>query len=255
MVQPVSAFIAAPPEDALGGAGARGGVALSKGTRRDGSGAAAALDYLKTMARGNIENVAGLQKWNAPPYVQIVGTQTSPRYVRLTADAVRIVNAALPFTQRLRLQRIHDPVTETRAEGNYNAGLDRFFVRFVPGSSRWWSGAGADELGRTRLLKPLIDNYQRQRREVAYGEGAVRADVVIDPNAIASFSDREITQLLVHELLHAVGFMSHTDPQRFDSTLSETYVRGTEPRSLIHPIDREGLLAHIAGSRRARWKR
>ena len=175
--------------------------------------------------------------------MQTVGTETQGRYIRLTRDAARIVNAALPFTQRLKLQFVDRPVTEELAEYYYNIGLDNFFVRFVPRSDPWWSGAERDEIGRTRVLKRVVYSEQRQRREVGYGEGALRADVLINPDAIASFSDREITYFLVHELLHAVGLMSHTDPERFDSTLSETYVRGTEPRSLIHPIDREGLLA------------
>ena len=96
------------------------------------------------------------------------------------------------------------------------------------------------------MLKHVHYSEQRQRREVSYGPGALRADVLIDPDAVASFSDAELTHVIVHELLHAVGFMSHLDADRFRSTLNEVYVRGTEPRSLIHPIDREGLLAAYA---------
>ena len=228
-----------PPSGTLDRTGSRGGVALSEGEVRDGAGAADVLAYLRTIASGNLEGgLAGLQTWKLPPHVRMVGT--GGRYTRLTREAARIVNAALPFTKRLKLQLI-DHVLAPGGESDYRAGYRDICVRFVPKSDPWWSGADGEELGRTRVLKPVFHSDQRQRREVA--GGAVRADILIDPGAVASFSDAEITHLIVHELLHAVGFMSHTDPERFRSTLNDVYVRGTEPRSLIHPIDRDGLLA------------
>ncbi|MCY4028863.1 MAG: hypothetical protein OXH75_21415 [Acidobacteria bacterium] len=236
------------PPGALDRTGSRAGVALSEGAARDGVRAADVLAYLRTIASGNLEDgLTGLQKWNSPPYVRIVGTETDGRYIRLTRDAARIVNAALPFTRRLRLQVIDIPVTADSGEADYFdriSGNRNIFVRVVPKSDPWWSGAGGDELGRTRVLKHVYYSDQRQRREVA--SGALRADILIDPEAVASFSDAEITHLIVHELLHAAGFMSHTDAERFSSTLNDVYVRGTEPRSLIHPIDRAGLLAAYA---------
>ena len=235
----------APPAGALGDAGRRGGVALSKGEVRDGEGAAEVLDYLRTMASGNIaeHNVAGLQRWNGPPTVRIVGQETDGRYIRLTRDAARIVNAALPFTRRLRLQSIDRLLPEEGVEECYDTGLGNFFVRFVPKSSPWWSGDDGNALGRARALQRVVYSERRQRWEVGRGEGVLRADVVIDPDMVSYLSDAEATHLLVHEFLHAMGFTSHTDAERFTSTLNERWVRGRAPRSLIHPIDREGLLA------------
>ncbi len=236
----------APPAGALRGTGSRGGVVLSEGEVRDGVGATEVLEYLRTVAGGEIEDIAGLQKWDTQPYVRVVGTETDGRYIRLTQDAVRIVNAALPFTRRLRLQAVDSPITEERAESvyDYRSGSRDIFVRFLPRSDPWWSGAEGDELGRARVLKPVYYSEQRQRREVGYGSGVVRSDVLIDPDAVASFSDAGITHLIVHELLHAVGFMSHLGgTDRFRSTLKEVYVYAAELRSPIHPIDRAGLLA------------
>ncbi len=238
----------APAAGSLDAAGSRGGTALSEGEVRDGIAASEALAYLRTIAGGNLEGIVGLQKWNTPPYVRVVGTGTDGRYIRLTQDSARIVNAALPFTERLKLQSVDTPISEGRAASAYNwrLGSRDIFVRFVPRSDPRWSGAEEDELGRTRVLKPVHYSGQRQRDEVGFGSGIVTADVLIDPDAVASLSDAEITHLIVHELLHAVGFMSHLDAGRFRSTLNDVYVRGTEPRSLIHPIDREGLLAAYA---------
>ena len=241
-----------PPSGALDRTDTRSGVALSEGEIKDGGGAAEVRAYLRTIAGGNIEGLSGLQKWDVPPYVRMAGTEVDERYTRLTREAARIVNAALPFPARLKLQDI-DTVVRPGSEPDYQAGSRDIFVRFVPKSDPWWSGADGDELGRTRVRKHVIYSEQRQRREVAYGSGALRADILIDPEAVDSFSDTEITHVIVHELLHAMGFMSHTDPARFRSTLNDVYVRGTEPRSLIHPIDREGLLAAYARFKPGTW--
>ena len=245
----------APAAGSLDAAGSRGGAALSEGEVRDGIAASEVLAYLRTIAGGNLEDIVGLQKWNTPPYVWMVGTRTDGRFVRLTQDAARIVNAALPFTERLKLQSVDTPIPEERAASfhDYRSGSRDIFVRFVPKSDPWWSGAEGDELGRTRVLKPVHYSERRQRREVGFGSGIVTADVLIDPDAVASLSDAEITHLIVHELLHAVGFMSHVDADRFRSTLNDVYVRGTEPRSLIHPIDRAGLLAAYARFKAGAW--
>ena len=126
----------APAAGSLDGTGSRGGVALSEGAVRDGTGAANVLAYLRTIAGGNLEGIVGLQKWNTPPYVRVVGTETNGRYFRLTQDAARIVNAALPFTKPLRLQSVDVPITEERAASVYDwrAGSRDILVRFVPRS-------------------------------------------------------------------------------------------------------------------------
>lgn len=237
----------APPIEALHGAGSRGEVSLSQGEVRDGVGATDVLDYLKTITSGQFEgSLAGVQKWTTPPDLQVVGTDTEERYMRLTWNAARIVNAALPFTQRLRLRVVSAPVTEELAKFYRDNRFRDIFVRFVPKTHPLWSGAAGDELGRSRIQTPPphIFNTERQRWEVGSESGAVSSDVLIDPGAVAFLSDAELTHVLVHELLHAVGLMGHTDPERFDSTLNgEGYFPGSEPRSLIYPIDREGLLA------------
>ena len=94
-------------------------------------------------------------------------------------------------------------------------------------SHKYWSGANANEFGRTRVLKYVLYNEQRERSEAGLGEGALRADGLIALDAVVSFSNKEITQVLVRELLHAVGFMSQTDRERFESVLSDIYVRRT----------------------------
>ncbi len=104
------------------------------------------------------------------------------------------------------------------------------------------SGADPAELGRARVFYNVKDE-SAPAWEISE-DGAGYSTVIIDPEAVGSFDDVEVTHVIVHELLHAVGFVSHTDPERYASTLSSVgFYPGTQRRVPIHPIDREGLLA------------
>ena len=236
----------APPAGALEPWGARDGVALSKGDVRDGEGAARTLAWVRTMADANLEpGIVGLQTWRWRPELVLVG-EADARFVRLARDAAGIVNAALPFGRRIDLSTLGAHYTDREVAslvGDNKHG--RIYLRVRSRADPWWSGAVDTELGRTRILKYTLPDAETGREEVT-GDGALWSDVVLDPGALASFADAEITHVIVHELLHAMGFMSHTDDTRFRSTLSEVYVRGSHPRGLIHGIDREGLLAAYA---------
>ena len=236
----------APPAGALTRSGALGGVALSRGEVRDGAGAAATLAWLRTMAEANLEpGIVGLQTWTWRPELVLVG-DADARFVRLARDAAGIVNAALPFGRRIDLSYLGAHYSDGEvASFTDDEKRGRIYLRVRPRTDPWWSGASADELGRTRVLKYTLPNAEKGREEVT-ADGALWSDVVIDPEALASFTDAEIAHVIVHELLHAMGLMSHTDDVAFRSTLSDVYVRGSQPRGLIHGIDREGLLAAYA---------
>ncbi len=233
----------APPVDALTGTGSRGGVALSAGELRDGLGEAEVLAYLRAISRGGFNGVDQLRTWNSNPTVFVVGAGTDGRYLRLAREAGRIVNAALPFSKRIRLEHTDRTWTENYA-ARYRRHWDAIWVRFVPKSNRWWAGAAGDELGRTKVDAEGVTLEELERTGVGYSR--LTAYVLIDPDAVAAFDDTQLTYLLVHELLHAMGFTAHVDATRFRSTLNETYVLGAEPRGLIHRIDREGLLGAYA---------
>ena len=233
----------APPVAALAGTGSRGGVALSAGELRDGIGEAEVLAYLRAIARGGFNGVDQLRTWNSNPTVFVVGAGTDGRYLRLAREAGRIVNAALPFSKRIRLEHTDRAWTEDYAARN-RRHWDAIWVRFVPKSNPWWAGAAGDELGRTKVDAEGVTLEELERTGVGYGR--LTAYVLIDPDAVAAFDDTQLTYLLVHELLHAMGFTAHVDAARFRSTLNETYVLGAEPQGLIHRIDREGLLGAYA---------
>ena len=67
--------------------------------------------------------------------------------------------------------------------------------------------------------------------------------VLIDSGEVQNFSEEKTVYVIVHELLHALGFSGHTDPQRFpDATLNPNIPRNLPP-SLLSLIDREALFA------------
>ena len=240
----------APPAGALAAGGERNGVALSAGTVRDGTSAADVVRYLRiaashNLAGGRFAGLATYPETPPPPTVRLVSSEAArgwgTRFGRLTQEAVRILNAALPFGRQLRINPHPAPRDYDRATSGRGQGEIR--VRFVPKTHPAYpSDANPSALGTSRVSFDVRDEAAATL-EVSAG-GAFDSEVLIDPDAVASHADPEVIHVLVHELLHAVGFASHTDPAEFDSTLSEAgFYPGAQPRGLIHPIDRDGLLA------------
>ncbi len=236
------------PSATLAESGMRNGVALSRGTVRDGTGAGDVVRYLRVAASHNIsaKSVTGLATYpeTPPPTVRMVNRRETrnndTRFARLTADAVRILNAALPFERQIRFSPHMVPEADGGAFLGRNIG--EIWVQFIPKTHPVYpDDADPDELGRARVSYYVRDETA-ETHEVSE-DGAGYSTVIVDSEAVASFTDREVVHVLVHELLHAVGFVSHTDSREFDSTLSVGYFPGTRPRGLIHPIDRDGLLA------------
>ncbi len=236
----------APSAAALTAGGGRNGVALSRGAVRGGPGAGDVVRYLRTAASHNLSagRVTGLATYpgtSVPTVILVSGKETrdwDTRFGRLTKDAVRVLNAALPFERQIRTS---PHLTPERSGG---ATLGRvsgeIWVQFIPKTHPIYPG-GADpaELGRSRVFYRVRDGTA----EVS-DYGASYSTVIVDSERAASLTDPEVVHVLVHEMLHAVGFVSHTDSRDFDSTLSDAgFVPGTQPRGLIHPIDRDGLLA------------
>lgn len=241
----------APPGGTLTSSGARNGVALSRGDVRDGLGAEELVDYLRLAASHNLREgyVTGLATFpeSRVKVVKVVFTDRTrnrftPNVARLTQDAVGIINTGLPFGQQIRFDP-HFDLDALQAPGSAQGRTyGEILVWFIPKSDpRYPLNADPDELGRAQPFFNPKD-LTAKRWEVD-GDGTGYASVVIDSEAIASLTEEDITHALVHELLHAVGFVSHTDPARFESALNEEgFIPGTQPRSLIYPVDLEGLL-------------
>jgi hypothetical protein len=97
--------IGARPPPAAGefaSAGTRGGAALSTGRVRDCASAADVIAYLHAVTADTEREdpVVRLGTFHHPPAVRLV-EGTDARYAVLAREAVRIVNAALPYGKRL----------------------------------------------------------------------------------------------------------------------------------------------------------
>ena len=242
----------APPAAALARTGSRGGAALWKGALRDGIAAEDVVDYLRQATEASLQGkgkaVSGLATFPETQvrtvklaFTERTRNRFTPNVAQATEDAVRIVNAALPFGQQLRL----DPEFETRhlspALPNGRSAGD-ITVWFIPKSDdRYPLGAPPEELGRgTRFFDPRDEDAPVWEVD---DKGAFLSSVLIATDAIETLTAEEIAHVLVHELLHAIAFVGHTDGS-FAATLTDAaFVPGTQPRGSIHPIDRAALLA------------
>ena len=245
----------APATEFLASGGARNGVALSQGHVRDGEGTEDVAAWLRVAASHNLrEGVTGLVTYHDDPPPTIVrlmyGEETRnrfTRFARLTQDAVGIINTGLPFEHQVRFSPRVSLDVDLDPSLPWYRTFGEILVWFIPKTDpRYPEGVDPEELGRTKVFYNPKD-LTAEIWEVDE-EGAGFASVLIDTEAVGSLTDADVTHVLVHELLHALGFVSHTDPARFDSVLNEAgFYPGTQPRSLIYPIDLEGL--HAAYSR------
>lgn len=249
----------APRAGALAPAGQHNGVALSRGQVRDGESVEDVVGWLQTQASHtySVRDITGLTTFpqeqattrhgEVPGITRVTiayGPETrdrSTRFARLTQDAVRIINTALPFNRQIRFTPDVDP----RPLHEIGYGEIVFYV--IPKTDPYYpKDAHPSEFGRAQVTYILPDDSHVPRGGVPEGEveGVLFSEMLIDPNAVASLTDPEVTHVLVHELMHAVGFVSHTDPARFTSILNDVgFISGTQPRALIYPLDREVLLA------------
>ena len=218
----------APPLEELDKAGARNGVEISKGSVRDGAAAADVIAYLRPSAIHS--EVTGLATFSRPPVVRVV-EGTNEKFTDHAVRAVQIINTALPQDKRLSFGDAPAPDPVDAAD----VPRGGIYIEFIP-QAQW---PGEVDLGRS-----AVGNAQSQiisRRNEALE--AHSSHVLIDSGEVRYFSEEKTVYVIVHELLHALGFFGHTDPQRFpDATLNPKIPRNLPP-FLLSLIDREALLA------------
>ena len=226
---------AAPPVRELQRTGERNGVEVSKGSVRDASVAADVIEYLRPRAVHS--EVTGLATFSLPPTVRVV-EGTSEKYTGYAVRAVQIVNAALPHDARISFgdTPAPDPLNvDDVPRGNIH-------IEFTP-QAQWPEGSVPHEraVGNTQSR---ITYYSRaQRNEVVDADAS---HILIDSMEVQDFSEEKIVYVIVHELLHALGFSGHTDPERFPDATLNPNIPVNLPRFLLSSIDRDALLAAYA---------
>ena len=218
----------APPLEELDMAGARNGVEISQGSVRDGAAAADVIAYLRPATIHS--EVTGLSTFSRPPVVRVV-EGTNEKFTDYAVRAVQIINTALPQDKRLSFgdAPAPDPV------GVDDVPRGSIYIEFIP-QAQW---PGEVDLGRS-----AVGNAQSQiisRRNEALE--AHSSHVLIDSGEVRYFSEEKTVYVIVHELLHALGFSGHTDPQRFPDATLNPKIPANLPPSLLSLIDREALFA------------
>ena len=228
-------LVDAPPSGGLQKTDERNGVEISKGTVRDGSSAVDVLDYLRPTTIH--PEVTGLATFSRPPTVRVV-EGTSEKYTGYAVRAVQIINAALPHDKRISFDDAPapDPVDVKDVPSG------SFHIEFIP-QAQWPGGSVKGERAVGHTQSRITYNPQTQRNEVVDADAS---HILIDSREVQNFPEEKTVYVIVHELLHALGFSGHTDPARFpDATLNPNIPQNL-PRLLLSLIDRDALLAAYA---------
>ena len=230
----------------------RNGVSVSSGEVRDGIGAEEVLEFMNQhvslenkIAHTGVGGAPGLETYPEPPTIRLA-EGTSDLYARFAAHAVQLINNALPSEKRIKLGA--ETLPADTGLGDIPEG--EIFLKF--GSLA--SGA----LGSARLLSDYFDDPQTNEEKV---QKALKASVVINEeqmreaevhnpdlnndhagenweskildsrventdSLIKWYNDRIFLSVVVHELMHALGFY-HTDKAR-------------NTKSIMHPTINEG---------------
>ncbi|MDE0331637.1 MAG: hypothetical protein OXL41_07180 [Nitrospinae bacterium] len=240
----------APRAGKLTGGVDRGGVSVSYGEIRDGFEAERLLEFMEYHVRleDKIEHTGvggapGLETFAEPPTIRLA-EGTSEIYARYAAHAVQLINSALPFEKRITLGAERLP-----AESSLNDIPEgEILLRFAPRSNfdRFGKVLGQAALNSSTQFNPdtqrdeaqgainasIAINEARMRDAERYNpelEGdhagelweATRVDnrrVANSDTLIKWFNDQIFVSVVVHELVHALGFF-HIDKKRFPASI------------------------------------
>ena len=227
----------APARNQLRETDARGEVSVSSGYVREGVGRDTLVEFLKTFVEvGPGKPYAGLPTFQNPPVVR-TATGTSDEHISHAVRAVQIINAALPHDKRISFNS--NPAPPLVATTDVPEG--EIFIDFAP--KRDWNVSTPPP--DTRVGSAANRNFLRTNLET--GERTYlrrsRSHVWIDSEKIEDFSDEKIILVLTHELLHAIGFRGHVDPERFSGSIMRSKIPREFSRHILGPIDREAILA------------
>ena len=234
----------APPAGALAQTAIHGDDRVSHGTVQDGVGAAELIAYLEADSTppesGEDEDgmpadtiiEAPLLRFRADPPTVYVADGTPPALVDETVRAVQAINAALPRDWQLRFSR--DPATAD----NIGSPEGKILVRFAL-QIEWPRGIASPTGEDVGVALPTY-------RAVQTGNPAapLKIEIVAGRVFVNHTQTKGLERLgvIAHEIIHLLG-RGHVDPVRFPETI--TVAGGSEKLTeyILHPLDREALLA------------
>ena len=209
--------------------GTRNGVKIREGTVLGKVSRQELQDYL---------NNPRLIRYNSGPIVRIIGDDASSIDVQRIRQAVQIVNTALPSSMRIAVSssspRSHRSFVDRTTTGEYRA-------------------AGAS-LGTIYVEVVRRSEYQRcsscaGTSWVREGSSGIHHSYIQIPADTMNKVEHDLVTLLAHELMHAIGVDYHVSRQT--GTIMWYGARGdigTQPKSLLYPLDRAALQVMYSGT-------
>lgn len=209
--------------------GERGEIDIRHGRLNDGIGHEALAGFMSGATTGTVRRYEGI------PDVRVIGA-SSARERRLVADAVQLVNAALPLRSKMSLGV---PLPGFSLRSTVNVGglyfvsdaerANTIHIEYLPCADYY----GCGDSGGTTWSNWRGNTVTSTYIQMSHDTGAYR-------------NDRWHVILLAHEILHALGLYQHPAPT-FDTIMAgrifDTERGIPQPLSLLYPIDREALQA------------
>ena len=264
----------APAADQLTAGIDYNGVAVSSGRMQDGESADRVIGYLETHVGGGQSQagagftfgsgIPGLPTFPDRPIVRIA-EGTSDKFASFARRAVEHINTALPYDERIVLG--NDPAPPLTAIADIPDG--QLFIDFAPSAEDWNlanSNYRPGAVGIAEFDAFQEFNHQAQRREyrrmrashvwfdaerilneawVLNPDTQIYEKVVLDAPVVDPvyrvYPDEDVFSIMVHELLHALGFPGHNPYAQFsDSIMRDNYVLVIDS---LPEIDGDALLA------------
>ena len=215
-----------PPRGSLMRGPSFRGVTGSVGPVSDGIGRDQLISYLRhdaSMYAHEFDPDGYIPRFGGAPPVMRVAEGTPPNLTDIAVHAVQLINASLPYDWQFQFSDTHRPAaSDDIAEGEILivfASHADWPARIAAPGEACAEGAGCAEWNWTTTPSLRITGGR----------------VWIDPAVLPGIHLQSAT---VHEIIHLLG-RQHADPERFLSIMASSRV----PGHMLHPLDREALLA------------
>ena len=200
-------------------------------TETSGPSAARVADYLRVHASGGpwdsgseytFSHPPGLVRFAARPVVRVADTSTAEERAQI-AYAVALINRALPYEQHLAFGPVAP--ADMYRDGDWQRGLPgvpdgSLFVKFTDTAPQG-GRPGSEALGHQHTIieyDAQQDRFEKKRLRAAAVE--------MSREEFRSRAEHEVVSVLVHEMLHGLGFAGHPDCGGFsDSNMCNAWFR------------------------------